>query len=94
MSLRIRYVSKNTDTDNELVSRQAFQGTDSSYKVHLFTMDNSFEVHDASDKPVTGGKGKSLHSVKVKAKKALKDLGVNFGSETRTKAMDSPATEP
>ncbi len=84
MSSRIRYKSSASDTNNTLMSQRTFEVNGVLYRVYLYTLDNTFEIkNDTTNQSVQVGTGTSLHSVKMKVKKALSDLGVVFSGEKR-----------
>lgn len=79
---RIRY--RSTATPNVLESTKVYHINDKQVKVLLRTYSMEYEIVDA----VTGeildkGQSKSLHQIKIMAKRALNNLGVQFAFEQR-----------
>lgn len=87
MASRIRY-RPDSDVSHVLVSVQGFSvvHTDNTppsvYSVHLDTNEKTYEVVNGED-VVVHGSAKSLHGLKMAAKKELQKLGVVFNSENR-----------
>lgn len=84
---RIRYKSIG---DNLLKSVRVFSVNDTALSVTLDTENKRFTIVDenSGDEVMTGGKTKNLAVLKIQAKKALSDLGVSFGEETRNRGND------
>ncbi len=84
MSSRVRYSPASSDTNNVLMSQRTFDVGGVLHRVYLYTLDNTFEIkNDTTNQTVTKGTGSSLHSLKMKAKASLKELGVVFSGEQR-----------
>lgn len=91
MNSRIRYQPSATDTNAQLSSQRTFDVNGVQYRVHINTLDNTYEIHnDVTNQIVATGTGTSLHSVKMKAKVALKGLGVTFEPEKRDNRVIAP----
>lgn len=85
MSTRIRYEKRiNSDL---LVSVRTFMNplTNKAYRVILDVTNKRYRVLDAKDHSVVleAGKTKSLQVLKIQAKQALRNLGVDFKKELR-----------
>jgi len=83
MSNRIRYSKTANST---LVSVRSFLANGNNYKVELHPDRMMFYV-TVGGEVVEQGTGVSLANLKIKAKKALTDLGVSFDKETRDKGV-------
>jgi hypothetical protein len=69
-----------------LKSRKIFKVEDKEYVVVLRTYELRFEILDAlANVVVVSGKAKALHQLKIRAKRALANLGVAFEFENREK---------
>lgn len=93
MSTRIRYDENEDGT--VLTSRRHFaleSGVE--VKVELDTVNKKYRVLDAvtQQELATGGDTVNLSVLKIQAKQALTDLGVNFGKEERKR--DGASTGP
>lgn len=85
MNRRIRY---NKVTDDTLVSRRTFStNTGREVVVELNLGDKKYKVRDATTQEVIviGGSTTNLAVLKIQAKRGLKQLGVQFGNETRNR---------
>lgn len=91
---RIRYEKVD---DNTLTSRRVFElpinnGTESI--VILDTLNMKFSITDIDGKVLaSGGNTKNLAVLKIQAKNGLRELGYEFGSETRIKAVASSTVD-
>jgi hypothetical protein len=86
-SRRIRYTEVN---DSTLQSVRTYH-TDSGINLRIMINLTSLEYLLLDDKNgiVKQGKGLYLHDTKIKAKKALSDLGVSFMEENRTRNQEN-----
>lgn len=84
MGTRIRYVRTGV-TPTEIRSARTFCKEDMSFFIFIDVAQNSYLVSRAETPniPVIMGSGKSLHDVKIQAKKALESLGIKFNNEER-----------
>jgi hypothetical protein len=85
MSQRIRYVQ--SYPEYLFKSVRNFVGVNGhTYTVTINTRTNKFEIYDNEGScNAIEGEGTNLNNIKLKAKKALLSLGVEFEEETRTK---------
>lgn len=77
--------------DNILVSKENFKLRGQEYQVHIYLNEMQFtivELHDEIN-PIkhSAGHAKTVADLKIKAKKALTDLGVKFKSESRNRNL-------
>jgi hypothetical protein len=84
MNTRIRY--NKTDNPSIFISTRIFYAGVNSYRVRINTDDLSFVILDAiADVSVKTGSAKTASTLKKDIKKAMIDLGVDFGSENRNR---------
>lgn len=87
MNTRIRY-NKN---DNILDSKENYKIRGSDYTVTIFTDVMKFDINKITtgQNPIVylTGEGKTVNELKIKAKKALQELGIEFKSEYRSKKV-------
>jgi hypothetical protein len=87
---RIRY--RNTATPNLQESVKIYPLKDRSVKILLRTYSMEYEIVDAvSGVILDRGQSKSLHQIKIMAKRALNNLGVQFAFEQRER-YEGPKT--
>lgn len=88
MNTRIRY----SKTDNTLRSVKDFQHPTNGgrFSISIDTTTLTFFVRDEmAEQTVKTGTGKSLSQVKIFAKRALQDLGIQFDSEVRRERTET-----
>lgn len=84
MNTRIRY--QKTSQEGVLRSVKKFQHTTNGARYVVFIRPESLEylvVNDVTDIIEVSGRAVNLHQVKIKAKDALKGLGISFEGESR-----------
>lgn len=92
MNTRIRY--EKTATPGELVSVRTFAVEGNEFRVCLNCESNKFEILLLpSNQVVSEGTGASFANTKLKAKKALTVIGVDFQNEVRTKQLAATTEE-
>ena len=81
MTTRIRYKTEGT----KLISKSIFNTNDTGVRVVLDTETLKFTIVDVLTNEVllTGGNTTNLAVLKIQVKNVLKDLGVEFNTETR-----------
>lgn len=92
MNTRIRY-----EQDGPwLVSARVFTANGKSYRVKLNIVEMIYQIVDVETggHPISGGGTKNLAVLKRTAKRALKDLGYNFGEEKRNRINKRAVPNP
>lgn len=87
---RIRY--KTVDNGNSLVSHEILCGNDELVQIELRPNELSYLIFNHKGVSKTG-KAPTLSSLKRKAKQAVKELGANFGTESRSNRSETSQTE-
>ena len=82
MNTRIRYFQTNEPQVIQSVKVYAHENNGARYKVRINQTTLEYTViEDTSDTVAANGRATNLHQVKIKAKKALEELGIQFGKE-------------
>lgn len=87
MSQRIRYTELAGDTLQSVRTYHTSTGVNVRIAINTKTLE--YLLLDDKNNVIGQGKGLYLHDTKIKAKKALTDLGVSFAEENRTRTQEN-----